>query len=138
MYLFYGPKITRLPGPFRGPFQINMVMERPMCPICRRHPVALNYYRKDRAYYRSACTGCIHRGRTVKTEPPAWVKSGYKKSDRCDRCGYKLRHTEQSTVYYADGNTANNNWLNLKTVCLNCQIDVGKTRWRPSNLTPDF
>ena len=113
-------------------------MERKTCPICRRHPVAINYYRGDRVYYRSACTPCIHQKRQPQPDIPSWIRSGYKKRDRCDRCGFKFRTQEQSAVYYIDGDTANNNWANLKTICLNCQIEVAKTRWRPSAIQPDF
>ena len=117
---------------------INMGMERLVCPICNQHPVAINYYRKGRVYYRRACTPCIHRRRRPQVEVPGWVRSGYKKRDQCDRCAFRFKLAEQSGVYYVDGNTANNHWTNLKTICLNCQKEVAKTRWRPSTLQPDF
>lgn len=113
-------------------------MSRKICPICGSHPVALNYYRQGRAYYRTACTGCIHRRRRLTPEVPSWIKSGYKKKDKCDRCQFKFKLNEQSNVYYIDGNVKNNNWNNLKTICLNCRQEVSKTRWKPSSLTPDF
>jgi len=69
---------------------------------------------------------------------PSWIKSGYKLSTRCDRCGFKFKTREQSNVYYIDGNVNNANWVNLKTICLNCQQEVGDSRWRPSALKPDF
>lgn len=37
-----------------------------------------------------------------------------------------------------DGNTDNNHWANLKTICLNCQSEVAKTTWRPGAIQPDF
>lgn len=113
-------------------------MQRKICPICRNHPVALNYYRKEKAYYRTACTSCIHKKRKPIPEVPGWIRSGYKKRDKCDKCGFKFKLGEQSHVYYIDGNLYNNNWNNLKTICLNCQPEVVKTKWRPSNLIPDF
>lgn len=113
-------------------------MQRKVCPICRLHPVALNYYRKNKAYFRTACTGCIHKKRKPLPDVASWVRAGYKKSDRCDRCGFKFKLPEQSNVYYVDGNLANGNWLNLKTICLNCQQEITKTRWKPSDLRPDF
>lgn len=113
-------------------------MTRKTCPYCKSHPVALNYYRKDKAYYRTACTGCIHKQRHRIPEVPGWVRSGYKKKDRCDRCNFKFKMADQSRVYYIDGNTNNNNWSNLKTICLNCQIEANTSRWKPGNLQPDF
>jgi hypothetical protein len=43
-------------------------------------------------------------------------------------------------VYYLDGNLKNNDWMNLKTVCANCSININlsKTGWKQSPLTPDF
>lgn len=102
------------------------------------HPVALNYYRKEKAYYRTACTGCIHKKRKPTPEVPGWIRSGYKKREHCDRCGFKFKHIEQSNVYHVDGNLNNNNWVNLKTICLNCQPEITKTRWKPGDLKPDF
>lgn len=113
-------------------------MERKLCPICRQHPVAINYYRDEKIYYRSACTPCIHNKRKLQPEIPGWLKSGYKKHDRCDRCSFKFKNPEQSRVYYVDGNLHNNHWSNLKTICLNCQPELTKTTWRLGDLQPDF
>jgi len=43
-------------------------------------------------------------------------------------------------VYYVDGNLKNNDWNNLKTICLNCQAAVldAKLGWKPSDLVADF
>lgn len=117
---------------------VNIGMERKICPICKKHPVAVNYHKRGRTYFRSACTPCIHKGRQIQPEVPGWVKSGYKKRDRCDRCSFRFKLTEQSNVYYTDGNTSNNNWANLKTVCLNCQTEIAGTNWRPAAIQPDF
>ena len=113
-------------------------MERKLCPICRKHQVAINYYRKGVAHYRSACTPCIHQKRKLPAKIPGWVKAGYRKPDKCDRCSFKFKLISQAKVYYMDGNTTNNHWANLKTICLNCQIEIAKTSWRPSELQPDF
>jgi len=115
-------------------------MQRKICPVCRQHPVALNYYRKQQPYYRTTCTGCIHRGRKIKTDVPNWFRSGYRKKDRCDRCSFKFKFSEQSNVYHVDGNTANVSWSNLKTICLNCQQEIAKlpVPWKPSDIKPDF
>lgn len=113
------------------------VMSRKVCPICNQHPVAINYYRHNKTYYRTACTPCIHKKRRI-TSIPSWIKSGYKKKEKCDRCGFKFKLPDQSNVYYIDGNDRNTNWANLKTICLNCQSEVAKTHWKPGTLTPDF
>ena len=113
-------------------------MVRKLCPICKQHPVALNYYRKNKPYFRTACTGCIHRKRRPQVDVPGWFRSGYKKRDRCDRCAFKFKLPEQGNVYYIDGNVQNNNWANLKTICLNCQPEISGSKWRTSDLQPDF
>lgn len=113
-------------------------MSRSICPICAKHPVALNYYRNSKAYYRTACTGCIHRQRQKLPQVPGWLRAGYKKQARCDRCGFSFKVSDQSLVYYVDGDLNNNRWRNLKTICLNCSAEVKKIKWKPSNLVPDF
>jgi hypothetical protein len=113
-------------------------MQRKICPVCKQHPVSLNYYRNGKAYYRTTCISCIHRGKKVKPEAPNWYRSGYRKSENCDRCGFKFKFLNQSNVFYTDSNTTNVNWANLKTVCLNCQVEITKTGWRPGPIIPDF
>jgi len=113
-------------------------MERNLCPFCRKHPVAINYYRKGKTYFRTACTPCIHGRNRSPTKLPGWVKSGYRKPDKCDRCAFKFKINTQAKVYYVDGNTNNNHWANLRTICLNCQIEISHMGWRPSPIQPDF
>jgi len=146
-YLFYVGKNTSVSGPFHDPFRHkyympanNIISSRLICPVCRHHPVALNYYRGEKAYYRTTCTSCIHKGKKVKPEAPNWFRSGYKKKDRCDKCSFKFKFSEQSNVYYVDGKIENVNWTNLKTICLNCQQELAKmpTSWKPGQITPDF
>lgn len=100
--------------------------------------MAINYYRHGRTYFRTACTPCIHQKRQLPPEVPGWVKAGYKKRDKCDRCAFRFKLSEQSNVYYSDGNTSNNNWANLKTICLNCQSEIAGTNWKPATIQPDF
>jgi hypothetical protein len=115
--------------------------ERKLCPTCLENPVAVNYIREDVTHYRSKCASCIRKGRKLKPEPPAWARSGYKKTERCELCNFKARvPARQLFVFHVDGNLKNNNWHNLKTVCANCRIELDSTRvnWRPAAIVPDF
>ena len=71
---------------------------------------------------------------------PGWARSGYTKKDKCERCNFKFKFLTQSRVFYLDGNLNNNDWTNLKTLCLNCQEEVFKSKlpWKPSPLVADF
>ena len=113
---------------------------RPLCPSCSQRPVAVNCINNGTTYYRKVCDRCSRGGLKPKSKPPEWVKSGYKKKPQCERCGFKLKYPEQSSVFYVDSNLKNNNWLNLKTVCLNCQQEVYKSKltWKTGPITPDF
>lgn len=113
---------------------------RNICPICHANPVAINYVKDNVTHYRSRCSSCIRKGRKLKAIPPAWLKSGYKKLDHCEKCNFKAKHTDQLSVFYIDGNLKNNNWLNLKTICLNCAQEVYRSKlpWKPAPIVPDF
>lgn len=114
--------------------------ERKICGLCNQRPVAVNYRRHGVTHYRTKCDPCSRAGKKNKAIP-AWVKSGYRKKPQCEKCGFKFKFpTEQSAVYYLDGNLRNNNHFNLKTVCLNCVQEINKSRlaWRPAPLVPDF
>lgn len=69
-----------------------------------------------------------------------WFKAGYRKKFLCDRCGYNSKHSEQFNVFHIDGNLTNCRFPNLKTICANCQRILHKeeTRWRKSDINPDF
>ena len=107
---------------------------RPICPSCNTRPVAINCYSGDKVYYRKMCDSCIRKGRKLKPKSPAWALSGYKKKPHCEKCGFVAKHVEQLNVFHIDGSLKNNDWVNLKTVCLNCtkEIDKSKLRWKPS------
>lgn len=114
---------------------------RNLCPICTQNPVAVNYKRNGNTYYRQLCGVCSRKGKKLKPQPPAWYKSGYRKKPQCERCGFKAEIVEkQLLVFHIDGNLRNNDWSNLKTVCLNCRPMVYKSRlpWKPADLVPDF
>jgi len=114
---------------------------RKLCPTCNNNPVAVNYIKEGRTHYRSMCSSCIHKGRKVKPAPPAWFKGGYRKKPHCEKCGFKAKYPEdQLRVFHLDGNLRNHAWTNLRTICLNCQQEVFKSRlpWKPADLVPDF
>lgn len=110
---------------------------RPLCKICGEKPVAVNYYKGKKAYYRSKCD-CCSRGNTPGK--PKWYRLGYRKKDHCEKCGFKSKHSEQFNVFHIDGDLENCRPTNLKTVCANCQRVLHKegVRWRQGDLTPDF
>jgi len=114
-------------------------MQRPLCPTCNARPVAINRHVDDRIYYRKLCDVCIRGGRKLKLVP-AWAKAGYKKKPACEMCGFKFKLASQSNVFYIDGFLINHDWLNLKTICLNCQQELysSKVSWKPSPIVPDF
>lgn len=118
---------------------LNRVMDRPLCKVCGKNPRAPAYYRNDKRYFRSRCSGCISRGRNLRPATPRWQNDGYKKKVACDLCGFKARYTSQLTVHHIDGNLNNSAMINLRTVCLNC-VEVVKrnnTTWRPGDIEVD-
>jgi hypothetical protein len=119
---------------------INTSMTRPLCTACRGNPVAINYKSGDKVRYRRVCGSCARKGKRGKTTVAAWQRAGYTKKPVCERCGFKCKNPQQMFVYYLDGNLKNNDWMNLKTICANCSIDINnsKSGWKQSPLTPDF
>lgn len=114
--------------------------DRKLCPDCRVNYVAVNYSKDGVTHYRSRCSSCIRKGKKLKPDPPAWARSGYKKKTNCEKCNFKFKLLEQSVVFHVDGNLKNNNWANLKTICLNCQQEIIKSKagWKSSPIVPDF
>lgn len=110
---------------------------RSLCNICKERPVAINYKKENKIYYRKMCDHCA-KGR--KTGKPLWWKAGYRIKLKCDHCGFNSQHIEQFAVYYADGNPTNCDYRNLKTVCANCQRILHKLKlpWKRGDLIPDF
>jgi hypothetical protein len=110
---------------------------RNLCRECGAKPVAINYYKDGKAFYRSKCDHCS-KGR--KGERPGWALSGYKKKLACEKCNFTSKYSEQFNVFYIDGNLKNNRHTNLKTICANCQRVLHKEggRWRQGDLVPDF
>lgn len=114
-------------------------MNRPLCQSCNQRPCAVNYHRDGVPHYRSRCETCLRKNRGLKPREPRWLKAGYKKKPACDRCGFKARHHSQLLVHHMDGNLANCELRNLRTVCLNCTADLKRSNstWRPGDLLPD-
>jgi hypothetical protein len=115
-------------------------MTRPTCPVCNQRLCAINCYRDGRVYYRRMCEYCIKRGKRVKPPIPKWQATGYKKKPTCDKCGFKAKYNGQLMVYHVDGNLHNSAIRNLKTICLNCSVELKKSdsTWKPGDLEPDL
>ena len=119
----------------------KLIHERDVCKECNINAQAVNYKDSEGiVHYRKLCSSCLRKGKKLKPLPPPWAKSGYKKKPQCEKCGFKFKLTEQSNVFYIEGNLKNNNWVNLKTVCLNCQREVYKSQmgWKAGPIVPDF
>ena len=110
---------------------------RKICNKCGKRPVAVNYYKNGLVFYRSKCDHCS-RGRTERE--PLWKRSGYKKKNICEKCGFTSKFQEQFDVYHIDGNLSNCRFPNLKTICANCQKVITKEiiKWKKGSITPDF
>ena len=113
--------------------------KRPLCNRCQQRPCAINYYDNDgNVHYRTKCDPCA-----TKKKPslnPKWRKSGYRKKKVCDKCGFRSVHNEQIVVFHIDGNLNNTVISKLRSVCLNCIIEVQKedSLWRQGDLIADF
>ena len=112
-------------------------MKRPLCKTCRKKPAAVNYKRNGVTHYRSKCDTCLTGKKIVV---PSWMQSGYKKKMACDHCGFKASISQQITVFYIDGNLRNNNWINLRSICANCAIEINEKGlpWKEEPIKPDF
>lgn len=110
---------------------------RKLCKVCQTRPVAINYYKEGKPFYRSKCDHCV---RGAKDTRPLWALHGYKKKSTCEKCNYTSKHSEQFNVFYIDGNLTNHRYTNLKTICANCQRILQKegVKWRQGDLRPDF
>ncbi len=118
-----------------------MSMTRPLCEVCHSSPAAVNYIKHGHYHYRKMCDTCIRKGKKIKPIPPNWFKSGYRKKSVCEKCGYVAKYPEkQMVVYHVDGNLRNTTTMNLRTVCLNCRVELSQSKlpWRESPITPDF
>jgi hypothetical protein len=107
---------------------------RPLC-SCGLRPVAINYYKNGKPFYRSQCGNC-----NSGVKIPRWYTSGYRLKNVCDKCNFKSPHREVFNVFHVDGDLNNCRPTNLKTVCANCQRVLHKegVRWRQGDLVPDL
>ena len=112
-------------------------MIRSLCSKCGSRPVAINYHKDGKTFYRRSCDHCS-RGSAAGVS--RWQLAGYKLKSSCDRCAYTSKFPEQFDVYYVDGDPTNCRPTNLKTVCANCQRILHKLKlpWRRGDLRPDF
>lgn len=115
-------------------------MKRPLCKQCRLKPAAVNYVKNKVTHYRSKCDTCLYEKPGVKANAPGWQVAGYKKKPQCEQCGFKCAIPQQLTVHHIDDDLKNNNWINLKTICSNCaiEISVAITKQNPNRIKPDF
>lgn len=114
-------------------------MNRPICKACGKRLAAINCHKNDRVYYRSRCDVCIRKGRKQKPATPRWQSAGYKKKLVCDRCNFRAKSAAQILVYHMDGNLNNSDIKNLKSVCLNCTVEITRLDlpWRRGDLEED-
>ena len=107
---------------------------RPLC-LCGIRPVAVNYIKNGRTYYRKKCDVCLS-GKVIAR----WYRAGYRIKNQCDKCGFKSPYSEVFNVFHVDGDLNNCRPQNLKTVCANCQRVLHKegVRWKQGDLTPDL
>ena len=112
---------------------------RPICTVCNQRPRAIAYHRGEKTYYRSRCGACIRKNLKLPAQTPRWELNGYKKKPACDCCGFRARYSAQLRVFHVDGNLNNTAAPNLKTVCLNCHVEIEKADLpgRIGDLRPD-
>lgn len=114
-------------------------MKRPLCIVCNRNLAAVNYIKEDVPHYRTRCDSCIRKKRKRKPAEPRWQTKGYTKKMICDRCSFRAKSKAQILVYHLDGNLNNNELSNLKSVCLNCSVEVVRLDlpWMVGDLAED-
>lgn len=110
---------------------------RKLCKKCNQRPVAINYHKEGKSFFRSVCDHCAKNRRTGI---PNWTLAGYKKKTACDKCGFTSKYDDQFNVYHVDGDLTNCRFTNLKTICANCQRTLQRegARWKQGDLLPDF
>lgn len=115
-------------------------MEKPKCIKCKTNSCLVNYKRKGKTYYRKFCFQCSsEKNKRKELEKSLLEKSGYKKKNICDRCGFNCRHPSQMRIVYLDGDKLNVSRSNLRTHCANCIIELANNPLSKKNdLVPDY
>ncbi len=115
-------------------------MERPLCSVCNKQPCAVNYHKNGTVYYKSKCNACRRASNRKKPFVPRWKQKGYKPKTVCDRCGFRAKYPSQIVVFHINGNLNDATITNLRSVCLNCVVDIDKQDlpWKQGDLTQDF
>lgn len=110
-----------------------------MCKACRHNLAAINCRHNGKIYYRSRCNACIRKNRRLPRQQPLWKQRGYEKKPLCDRCGFRARYSAQLVVYHVNGDMRDCDLTNLRTVCLNCVMEVNQSDlpWRRGDLEED-
>lgn len=108
---------------------------RSLC-SCGLRPVAINYIKNGKTYYRKICESCL-KGKPIICR---WYSTGYRIKNQCDKCGVKSPYIEIFNVFHVDGDLNNSKVGNLKTVCANCQRTLHRdgVTWRQGDLRPDL
>lgn len=117
-----------------------MLTKRPICPACNKNYKAVNYHRDGVVHYRSMCDECGRKKNKLKPRRSLWTRSGYKKKNHCDLCGFKSALASQITIFHIDGNLENIAVSNLRSICLNC-VEVVKKKevtWKRGDLEVDY
>jgi len=75
----------------------------------------------------------------MKAQVPRWQLEGYRKKKNCDRCGFVSKSGAQILVYHIDGNLKNANLANLRSICLNCTVEIVRLDlpWKVGDLVQD-
>lgn len=75
----------------------------------------------------------------MKPQVPRWQLEGYKRKKTCDRCGFVSKSPAQIQVYHVDGNLKNANLANLRSICLNCTVEIIRMDlpWKVGDLVED-
>ena len=113
---------------------------RPLCVECRSKPRAYAYRKAGKVYWRRLCDSCNRKKAKKKIGGvTALQRSGYKKKQKCELCGFKAQDKVQLDVLFVDGNLRNTVTSNLKTVCANCNrlMHVKKHGWKQGDLAVD-
>lgn len=125
---------------FEDIFRLNIFIMRPICNTCNKNYRAINYKKNNITHYRSLCNSCKRVKEKLKPGKPKWSQSGYNKKPTCDLCGFRSLYSSQIAVFHIDGNLENVDYINLRSICLNC-IEVVKNKkvnWRRGDLQVDY